>query len=79
VLNFKLTDNLNWKNGYLGEKKIKFSGIQENTKRNSVQVVGIKHNNLYTITYSCPENNCNYYPIYNTLVESFEPVKAKLK
>ena len=76
---FELTENNNWENDNLVGKKIKFTGTQEEIKRDSIQVFGIKYNNLYAITYSCPVDNCNSYAVYNSLVESFEPVIAEQK
>jgi len=58
-------------------KRITFTGTQDGVKRNNVQVFGIKNNVLYGLTYSCPIEICSYYPIFNVLVESFEPVIAK--
>ncbi|MFA5174555.1 MAG: hypothetical protein WC438_05235 [Candidatus Pacearchaeota archaeon] len=74
---FELTENIDWKNNNFAGKKIKFTGTSEGIKRNSVQVFGIEHDNLYAITYSCPIDNCNSYAVYNSLLESFEPIKAK--
>ncbi|MBS3079531.1 hypothetical protein J4218_05405 [Candidatus Pacearchaeota archaeon] len=76
---FELIESIDWNNDYFNCKKIKFTGTSEGVKRNSLQVFGIKYNNLYAITYSCPVNNCNSYGVYNSLVESFEPVKAERK
>lgn len=73
---FNLTNTEEWDNDHFSGKKIKFTGT-EAIKRNFVQVAGIKFNKLYSITYSCPEANCNYYAIYNYLIRTFEPVKAK--
>jgi hypothetical protein len=77
ISDFELTESLDWENNNFIGKKIKFTGTQEGIKRNSVQVFGIAYDNLYTITYSCPINNCNSYAVYNSLIESFEPIKSK--
>ncbi len=77
ISDFELTESLDWENNNFIGKKIKFTGTQEGIKRNSVQVFGIAYNNLYAITYSCPINNCNSYAVYNSLIESFEPIKSK--
>jgi len=74
---FELTENVDWETSHMLGKKIKFTGTQEGVKRNNVQVFGIKNNILYAITYSCPVESCNSYPVFNTLVESFEPVVPK--
>jgi hypothetical protein len=74
---FELTETVDWKNDYFTGKKIKFTGISEGIKRNNHQVFGIMYNNLYVISYSCPISNCKSYGVYNSLLESFEPVKAK--
>ncbi|MFA7708360.1 MAG: hypothetical protein WCX73_05405, partial [Candidatus Pacearchaeota archaeon] len=74
---FELTETIDWKNNYLTGKKIKFTGTSEGVKRNTIQTFGIKYNNLYTITYSCPVNSCNSYAVYNSLSESFQPTQAK--
>ncbi|PIN77893.1 hypothetical protein COV15_01205 [Candidatus Woesearchaeota archaeon CG10_big_fil_rev_8_21_14_0_10_34_12] len=76
---FELTESIDWKNTYFTGKKIKFIGTSDGVKRSSLQVFGIKHNNLYAITYSCPIANCNSYGVYNRLLESFEPVEAEQK
>lgn len=76
---FELTESTDWDNNYFIGKKIKFTGTSEEIKRSNLQVFGIKHNNLYAITYSCPINNCQSYGVYNSLTESFEPVKAENK
>ncbi len=74
---FELLENNEWSNGNLEGKEIKFAGTQEEVKREFTQVFGIKYNSIYSVTYSCPIENCNYYESYNSLVESFEPVEAK--
>lgn len=76
---FELIETNDWKNDYISGKKIKFTGTSEEVKRSSLQVFGMEHNNLYAITYSCPVNNCNSYGVYNSLLESFQPVKAERK
>lgn len=75
---FELTDELT--DGIASiqpAKRIIFTGTQDGIMRNNVQVFGMKNNVLYGLTYSCPIESCNYYPIFNVLVESFEPVAAK--
>ena len=79
IPDFELIESTDWNNDYFDCKKIKFTGTSEGVKRSSLQVFGIKHNNLYAITYSCPIANCNSYAVYNSLLESFEPVEAKQK
>lgn len=74
IPDFELTESIDGGNSYLDGKLIRFTGTQDGVKRNNVQVFGIKYDNIYTITYSCPVDNCNYYPIYNTLIDSFQPV-----
>lgn len=74
---FNLTNAEEWNNNYFSGKKIKYTGTSKEIKRKFTQTAGIKFDQLYTITYSCPENNCNSYPIYNYLIKTFEPVKAK--
>ena len=76
---FNLIETTDWNNDYFTGKKIKFTGTSEGVKRSSLQVFGMEHNNLYAITYSCPVDNCQSYGVYNSLLESFEPVKAKIK
>lgn len=76
---FELIETKDWSNEHFTGKKIKFTGTSEEVKRSSLQVFGIELNNLYAITYSCPVNNCNSYGVYNSFVESFEPVKAEQK
>lgn len=76
---FELTENIDGEKIDMPGKRIKFTGTQEGVKRNNVQVFGIKYNNLYAITYSCPVENCNSYAVYNTFVDTFEPVKAERK
>lgn len=77
ISDFELTENIDKENDYFEGKRIKFTGTSEGVKRENTQFFGIKYNNIYVITYSCPINNCNYYAIYNNLVESFEPVEVK--
>lgn len=74
ISDFELIENTNWNNNYFVGKKIRFTGTSDNVKRDSLQIFGIKYNNLYVITYSCPIDNCNDYAIYNKLMETFEPV-----
>jgi len=76
---FELTENIDGGKSDMQGKRIKFTGTQEGVKRNNVQVFGIKYNNLYAITYSCPIDSCNSYAVYNTFVETFEPVQAEIK
>jgi len=76
---FELIETTDWNNEYFTGKKIKFTGTSEGVKRSSLQVFGMEHNNLYAITYSCPVDNCQSYGVYNSLLESFEPVKAERK
>ncbi len=76
---FELTENIDGGKPDMPGKRIKFTGTQEGIKRNNVQVFGIKYNNLYSITYSCPVDECNSYAVYNTFVETFEPIKAEVK
>ena len=76
---FELIESIDWNNKHFTGKKIKFTGTLEGVKRSSLQVFGIKYNNLYAITYSCPVANCNSYGVYNSLLESFEPVEAVRK
>ncbi len=73
IFDFELVESTDWENKNLVGKKIKFTGTQDGIKRNNTQVFGIKYNNLYVITYSCAIDNCNSYPVYNSLTESFEP------
>ena len=75
----EITEDIDWSNEHLVGKKIKFTGTQEGVKRSNIQVFGIKYNNLYSITYSCPIDECNSYAIYNVLIESFEPIEAEKK
>lgn len=74
---FELIESIDWENNHFTGKKIKFMGTSEKIKRNNHQVFGIMYNNLYVVAYSCPISNCNSYGVYNSLLESFEPVKAK--
>lgn len=76
---FELIESADWNNGYFIGKKIKFIGTSEGVKRSSLQIFGIKYNNIYAITYSCPVDNCSSYGVYNSLTESVEPVKAEQK
>ena len=76
---FELIETTDWNNEYFTGKKIKFTGTSEGVKRSSLQVFGMEHDNLYAITYSCPVDNCQSYGVYNSLLESFEPVKAERK
>jgi len=76
---FELTENIDGGKPDMPGKRIKFTGTQDGIKRNNVQVFGIKYNNLYSITYSCPVDECNSYAVYNTFVETFEPIKAEIK
>lgn len=76
---FILTENIDGGKSDMPGKRIKFTGTQEGVKRNNIQVFGIKYNNLYSITYSCPIDECNSYAVYNTFVETFEPIKAEIK
>jgi len=76
---FELIETTDWNNEYFTGKKIKFTGTSEGVKRSSLQVFGMEHNNLYAITYSCPVDNCQSYGVYNSLLESFETVKAERK
>jgi hypothetical protein len=69
---FQLTENTTGNIKGFDSRKIEFTGIQEGIERNFVQVFGIKSNTLYSITYSCPVDNCNSYDVYNSVVESFE-------
>lgn len=79
MFDFELVENSDDGKLNIVGKRIKFIGTLDGVKRNNLQVFGIKYDNLYSITYSCPINNCNSYAIYNTLIESFEPVKADIK
>jgi len=79
IPDFELIENIDKENEYFSGKRIRFSGTSESVKRNFVQFFGIKYNNLYVISYSCPIENCNSYAIYNSLVESFEPIIAEIK
>jgi hypothetical protein len=74
---FELTENINGGNDYLEGKRIKFKATQDNILRNNVQVFGIKYENLYSITYSCPTEKCDSYPVFNSLIETFQPVEDK--
>jgi len=74
---FELTENIDKTDSEVFERKIKFTGTQEGVKRDNVQVFGIRYNNIYSVTYSCPIDNCNNYAVYNGLVESFEAIEAK--
>ncbi len=76
---FELKENTEDEILNMSVRKIKFTGTQEGIDRNYIQIFGIKYNNVYAITYSCPVDNCNSYTIYDDLVESFEPVEAELK
>jgi len=79
IPDFELIENIDKENEYFSGKRIRFSGTSESVKRNFVQFFGIKYNNLYVISYSCPIENCNSYAIYNSLVESFEPIIVEIK
>jgi len=72
IPDFELTENSDNSQLDMPGKKIKFTGTQNNIKRNNAQVFGIKNNTLYTITYSCPVGNCNSYSIFNTIINTFE-------
>lgn len=74
---FELTESTDDEISGMSVKKIKFTGTTEGIKRNNIQIFGIKYNNLYAITYSCPVDICNSYAVYNSFIESFEPVLAK--
>lgn len=76
---FELIDSTDWQNAHFIGKKIKFTGTSEGVKRSSLQVFGIEHNNLYAVTYSCSIDKCNSYGVYNSLLESFEPVESQDK
>jgi hypothetical protein len=65
-------------NNFTG-REIKFTGTSEGVLREFVQFFGLKFGNIYTITYTCPINNCHYYSDYDSIIESFEPVEAKKK
>lgn len=71
-----LTNNVDKEGKYFRGKEIKFTGTSEGVMREFVQFFGLEYGNIYTVTYSCPLNNCNYYPIYAVFVESFEPVNS---
>ena len=61
-------------NNFTG-REIKFTGTSEGVLREFVQFFGLKFGNIYTITYTCPINNCHYYSDYDSIIESFEPVE----
>ncbi len=69
-----LTNNVEKEGKYFEGKEIQFTGTSEGFMREFVQFFGLKYGNIYTITYSCPLDNCNYYSTYNVFVESFEPI-----
>ncbi len=71
---FELTENINYNNGKITGKEIKFTGTQQRIKRNGDQFFGIKNNILYSVTYTCPSDSCNYDSVFRTVIESFEPV-----
>lgn len=70
---FELIENIDGGKPDMPGKRIKFSGTQDGIKRSHIQSFGIKYNNLYTLSYSCPINNCHYNNIYENLLTSFEP------
>jgi hypothetical protein len=76
---FELTENIDGGKPDMSGKRIKFTGTQDGIKRNNVQVFGIEYEDLYSITYSCPVDKYNSYAIYNTFVETFEPIRAENK
>jgi len=73
----ELIEIVDKKGSYLDGKEIKFRGTSEKIKRSFIQFFGIGQSNIYTITYSCPLENCNFYDIYNAFVKSFEPIKIE--
>ena len=70
-----LKQNIDKEGEYLIGKEIKFTGTSEGVKRDFVQFFGIKYGNIYTITYSCPVDTCDYYAVYNVFVNSFKPIE----
>lgn len=77
IPDFELIENIDGGKPNMPGKRIKFTGTQEGIKRSNIQVFGIRYDNLYSITYSCPVGNCSSHAIYNSLVESFEPIESK--
>lgn len=75
--NFELIENISTDKLGMPSRKIIFTGTQYDILRQNTQYFGIKYNNLYSVTYSCPINNCNYYNIYDKFIESFQAIKAK--
>lgn len=73
----EIIENSEWKNHFFSGKEIKFTGTQDGIKRQFTQIYGIKYNTLYSITYSCAENNCKYNYVFNNLTVSFEPTIPK--
>ncbi|MDD5023352.1 MAG: hypothetical protein PHU63_04250, partial [Candidatus ainarchaeum sp.] len=73
----ELINNVDKEGNYFRGKEIKFTGTSEGIKRNFTQFFGIEYNNIYSITYSCPIDECDYYPIYESFVMSFEPVESE--
>lgn len=74
---FNLTNNIIKSGRFFSGKEIEFTGTSGGVMREFVQFFGLEYGNIYTITYSCPLNNCNYYSVYDLVVNSFQPVEAK--
>ena len=75
--NFELISSSDEEGKGIVGKEIKYTISSNGNKLNFVEFFGMKYNLLYTVTYICPVGNCNYYPVYNVFIESFEPIEAK--
>lgn len=75
--NFELISSSDEEGKGIVGKEIKYTMSSNGNKLNLIEFFGIKYNTLYTVTYICPVGNCNYYPVYNVFVESFEPIEVE--